>query len=76
MGAHKGVRIDDSLRGSDSLVTARVLAAAIKRQPFDLVVGGVESTDGYTGHRPRGDRGALGLPSLTFARELHLRTTP
>ncbi len=54
MGAHKGVRVtDDSLRGADSLVTARVLAAAIKRQPFDLVVGGVESTDGYTGIVPR-----------------------
>ena len=46
MGAHKGVRITDDSSARDSLVTARVLAAAIKRQPFDLVVGGVESTDG------------------------------
>ncbi len=71
MGAHKGVRItDDSLRGADSLVTARVLAAAIKRQPFDLVVGGVESTDGYTGIVPAAIAELLGVPSLTFAREL------
>ncbi|HET9671852.1 MAG TPA: electron transfer flavoprotein subunit beta, partial [Actinomycetota bacterium] len=50
MGAHKGIRItDDALRGADALVTARVLANAIERGPFDLVVGGVESTDGYTG---------------------------
>ena len=68
MGAHKGVRItDDSLRGADSLVTARVLAAAIKRQPFDLVVGGVESTDGYTGIVPAAIAELLGVPSLTFA---------
>ena len=73
MGAHQGVRItDDSLRGADSLVTARVLAAAIKRKPFDLVVGGVESTDGYTGIVPAAIAELLGLPSLTFARELHL----
>jgi electron transfer flavoprotein beta subunit len=49
MGAHRGVRItDDGLRGADALVTAKVLAAAIERQEFDLVIGGVESTDGYT----------------------------
>jgi electron transfer flavoprotein beta subunit len=49
-----------------------VLAAAIKRQPFDLVVGGVESTDGYTGIVPAAIAELLGVPSLTFARELHL----
>jgi electron transfer flavoprotein beta subunit len=71
MGAHKGVRItDDSLRGADSLVTARVLAAAIGRQEFDLVVGGVESTDGYTGTVSAAIAELLGLPSLTFARKV------
>ncbi len=54
MGAHKGVLITDAaLPGADTLVTARVLAAAIKRGEFDLVIGGVESTDGYTGTRRR-----------------------
>jgi electron transfer flavoprotein beta subunit len=73
MGAHKGVRItDDGLRGADALVTARVLAAAIRREPFDLVIGGVESTDGYTGTVPASIAELLGLPALTFARELHL----
>lgn len=69
MGAHKGVRIsDDSLRGADSLVTARALAAAIRKQEFDLVIGGVESTDGYTGTVPAAIAEILGVPSLTFAR--------
>jgi electron transfer flavoprotein beta subunit len=73
MGAHKGIRItDDALRGADSLATARVLATAIERQGFDLVVAGVESTDGYTGTVPAAIAELLGLPSLTFARELHL----
>jgi electron transfer flavoprotein beta subunit len=71
MGAHKGVRItDDSLRGADALVTARVLAAAIGQQTFDLVIAGVESTDGYTGTMPTAIAELLGLPSLTFARKL------
>src|ERR671922_209420 len=58
--------------GADALVTARVLAAAIGRQPFDLVIGGVESTDGYTGTVPAAIAELLGVPSLTFAREMHL----
>ena len=71
MGAHKGVRItDDSLRGADALVTARVLAAAIGKQTYDLVIAGIESTDGYTGTMPAAIAELLGLPSLTFARKL------
>jgi electron transfer flavoprotein beta subunit len=73
MGAHKGVRItDDRLRGADALVTARVLAKVVERQTFDLVIAGVESTDGYTGTVPASIAELLGLPSLTFARELHV----
>jgi electron transfer flavoprotein beta subunit len=74
MGAHKGVLItDDSLKGSDALVTARVLAAAIKRQNPDLVIAGVESTDGSTGTMPMALAEFLGFPSLTFAREIELK---
>jgi electron transfer flavoprotein beta subunit len=71
MGAHRGVRItDDALRGTDALVTARVLARAIVRGPFDLVIGGVESTDGYTGTVPAAIAELLGVPALTFARKV------
>ena len=73
IGAHKGVRITDaSLRGADALVTARVLAAAIGKQTYDLVIAGVESTDGYTGTMPAAIAELLGLPSLTFARKLEV----
>jgi len=74
MGAHKGVHVsDESLRGADALVTARVLAAAIKRSEFDLVLAGVESTDGYTGTLPMTLAELLGVPSVTFARKLEVK---
>ncbi|MDQ3752046.1 MAG: electron transfer flavoprotein subunit beta/FixA family protein [Actinomycetota bacterium] len=71
MGADRGVLIsDDALVGADSLVTARVLAAAIRRAAFDLVIAGVESTDGYTGTMPSSLAELLGVPQVTFARGL------
>jgi electron transfer flavoprotein beta subunit len=74
MGAHRAVLVtDDALKGSDALATARVLAAAIQRQEFDLVIAGVESTDGYTGTLPMTVAELLGVPSVTFARHLELK---
>src|SRR3954453_21974733 len=47
MGAAKAILVsDDSLKGSDALGTARVLAAAIKRAEPDLILAATESTDG------------------------------
>ena len=72
MGADKGVLVtDDSLKGADALVTARVLAAAIKKAgEFDLVIAGVESTDGYTGTMPASLAEFLDLPQVTFAKTI------
>jgi electron transfer flavoprotein beta subunit len=71
MGADKGVLItDDALQGADALVTARVLAEAIKRQEFDVVIAGVESTDGYTGTMASTLAEFLGVPQITFAKQL------
>jgi len=73
MGADKAVIIDDeSLRGSDALTTARVLAAAIDREGFDLVITGTESTDGYTGVVPQMMAELLEVPALTYA--THIET--
>jgi electron transfer flavoprotein beta subunit len=73
MGAHRAVLVsDDALRGSDVLATAHVLAAATRRAPFDLVLTGVESTDGYTGTLPMTVAELLGLPAATFARKLDI----
>jgi electron transfer flavoprotein beta subunit len=71
MGASGGVLVSDpTLRGADALATARVLAAAVSRSPFDLVLAGVESTDGYTGTLPMAVAELLGVPSATFARKV------
>src|SRR3954449_6753919 len=46
MGAAKAILVsDESLRGSDALSTAKVLAAAIKRAEPDLVIAATEASD-------------------------------
>jgi electron transfer flavoprotein beta subunit len=73
MGAHAGVLVTDpGLRGADTLATARVLMAAIARRPYDLVLSGAESTDGYTGTLPMAVAELLGIPAVTFARKIEL----
>lgn len=68
MGADKAVLVeDDSLRGSDALNTARVLARAISNEGFDLVIAGTESTDGYSGVVPQMLAELLDAPALTYA---------
>jgi electron transfer flavoprotein beta subunit len=71
MGADKAVLVDDEvLRGSDALTTSRILGAAIEREGFDLVVAGMESTDGYTGTVPQMMSEILNVPCLSFARKV------
>jgi electron transfer flavoprotein beta subunit len=47
-----------------------VLAAAIGRAEFDLVIAGVESTDGYTGTMPSTLAEFLGIPQVTFVKKV------
>jgi electron transfer flavoprotein beta subunit len=71
MGADRAVLIDDAaLKGSDALTTARVLAAAMQQEGFDLVVAGTESTDGYSGVMPQMMSELLDVPCLSFARKV------
>lgn len=73
MGADKAVIVDDaSLGGSDALTTAKILAAAAAREGFDVLVAGVESTDGYSGVVPQMMAELLDVPALTFARKVEL----
>ncbi|HKZ25740.1 MAG TPA: electron transfer flavoprotein subunit alpha, partial [Acidimicrobiia bacterium] len=54
MGADAAIIIDDTgLKGADALLTARILAAAVVRHGFDLVIAGTESTDGSAGVVPQ-----------------------
>ncbi|MBX5451846.1 electron transfer flavoprotein subunit beta/FixA family protein [Thermogemmatispora sp.] len=71
MGVDRAILISDpALAGSDVLGTARTLAAALKRENPDLIFCSTESTDGYTGMVPGAIAEFLGLPQLTFAREI------
>ncbi len=73
MGATAAVHIlDDALAGSDTLATAKVLAAAIKKQSFDLVLCATESSDSYSGIVPGQLAYFLGITPLTFAREIEI----
>src|SRR6187399_1719752 len=76
MGAAKAILVsDDALSGAGALDTAKVLAAAIKTAEPDLVLAATESSDGYTGTVPEQVAALLGLPSITFAKEVHIDGT-
>jgi electron transfer flavoprotein beta subunit len=68
MGVDAAIVIDDTgLKGADALLTARILAGAIARQGFDLLIAGTESTDGSAGVVPQMIAEILGVPALTYA---------
>jgi electron transfer flavoprotein beta subunit len=73
MGADKGVHVlDDAVAGSDALATSLVLAEAVKRTGFDLVVCGMASTDGGMGVVPAMLSERLGVPGTTMASEIEV----
>jgi len=68
MGAARAMVVADrALSGADHGTTARVLAAAISRLPFDLVVTGCDLRDESSGSVPSEVARLLDLPALTFA---------
>lgn len=71
MGVTSAVHIlDDAVAGSDTLGTAKILAAAIKKQPFDLVICATESSDSYSGIVPGQIAHFLRVSPMTFAKEI------
>jgi electron transfer flavoprotein beta subunit len=68
MGADKAVHVtDEGLHGSDALVTSAVIAKALRRIGFDLVILGSESTDARMGVLAAMLAERLGVPQLSFA---------
>lgn len=66
MGAATALQVvDPALVGADLGVTARVLAAAVRRAGFDLVITGNLSTDGSGGVLPAMLAEHLGVPQAT-----------
>jgi len=76
MGADEAVHVvDDAIHGSDSLATSQILAAALGKLEYDLVLTGMASTDGTKGVVPAMLAERLGLPQVTFASELTVEGT-
>ena len=68
MGADKGVLIsDDAFEGSDSLATAKALAAAIKDLEYDLIFTGQRGVDDDMGVVGAALAELLGIPQISLA---------
>ena len=71
MGAATGTLVTDpALAGSCTVSTARVLAAALKTLEFDLVLAGVDTSDGVAGVVGPGVAALAGLPLLSYATKI------
>jgi len=71
MGAHKGVHVcDDAIAGSDSVATSLVLAKAIEKLEYDMVLCGLASTDGSMSVVPAMLAERLGVPQVTLVSEV------
>ncbi|PWJ02448.1 electron transfer flavoprotein subunit beta [Streptomyces sp. NWU49] len=71
MGADRGVHVeDDDIHGSDAMGTSLILAKAIEKTGYDLVVTGMASTDGTMGVLPAMLAERLGVPQVTYLSEV------
>ncbi|MFF3596125.1 electron transfer flavoprotein subunit beta/FixA family protein [Kitasatospora indigofera] len=76
MGADKAVHVnDDDIHGTDVIGTSAIVAKALERTGFDLVVGGMASTDGTMGVLPALLAERLGVPQLTLLSEVTVEGT-
>lgn len=73
MGADKGILVDDpSLAGSDSLGTARVLAAVIKDLAYDIIICGKQGVDDDYGLVGSSLAELLGIPQISIVIKLEV----
>lgn len=76
MGAHSAVHVvDEALAGADLGLTAEVLAAALTRTGFDLVIAGNSSTDGVGGVIPAMLAEHLMVAQVTGLSEVEITAT-
>ncbi|MEV4701788.1 electron transfer flavoprotein subunit beta/FixA family protein [Actinoplanes sp. NPDC049316] len=73
MGGDRAVHVlDDALHGTDAMGTSLVLAAALGRMGFDLVICGMASTDAEMSVLPAMLAERLGLPAVVNAAALRV----
>ncbi|MFJ1618745.1 MULTISPECIES: electron transfer flavoprotein subunit beta/FixA family protein [unclassified Streptomyces] len=71
MGADRAVHVeDDDLHGTDVMGTSLVLARAVEKAGYDLVICGMASTDGTMGVVPALLAERLGVPQVTLLSEV------
>ncbi|MFJ4707765.1 electron transfer flavoprotein subunit beta/FixA family protein, partial [Streptomyces anulatus] len=71
MGADRAVHVeDDDLHGTDVMGTSLVLAKAVEKAGYDLVICGMASTDGVMGVLPALLAERLGVPQVTLLSEV------
>ncbi|MFE5915464.1 electron transfer flavoprotein subunit beta/FixA family protein, partial [Streptomyces wedmorensis] len=63
---------DDDLHGTDVMGTSLVLAKAIEKTGYDLVISGMASTDGAMGVLPALLAERLGVPQVTLLSEIRV----
>ncbi|MDT0574560.1 electron transfer flavoprotein subunit beta, partial [Streptomyces sp. DSM 3412] len=61
---------DDDVHGTDAIGTSLVLAKAIEKAGYDLVISGMASTDGTMGVVPALLAERLGVPQVTLLSEV------
>lgn len=67
MGADNGVLINDPMTaGGDALTTAKVLAAALKEIPYDLIIAGQRAVDGDNYQVGSAVAEYLGIPQISL----------
>jgi electron transfer flavoprotein alpha subunit len=73
LGADRAIHLcDRAFAGADTLATARALAAALRRTPFDLILCGRNSVDAETGQVGPEIAEMLDVPQVTGARWLRV----
>lgn len=73
MGAASAVQVvDEELLGADIGLTAEVIAAALRRTGFDLVIAGNQSTDGSGGVLPAMVAELLDVPAATYLSSIEI----
>lgn len=76
LGADRALHVcDPALAGSDTLATAKALAAALKTIDFDLILAGRCSVDAETGQVGPELAELLDLPQITAAHTLEIDTS-
>lgn len=74
MGADEAILITDrAFGGADTLATSRVLAAAIRKLPYDIVFAGRQAIDGDTAQVGPEIAEHLDLPQVTYVENVEIQ---